>query len=74
MKCAGFLLPILEIFTEFTFSSELIEAANIFSGAIGHGNEISVNKRVHERITSDEIEADTNLLICIKLRQIEYYF
>ena len=39
-----------------------------------HGNEISVNKRVHERITSDEIEADTNLLICIKLRQIEYYF
>ena len=36
MKCAGFLLPILEIFTEFTFSSELTETANIFSGAIGH--------------------------------------
>lgn len=36
MKCAGSLIPILEIFTEFTFSSELTEAANIFSGAIGH--------------------------------------
>ena len=68
MKCAGFLLPILHgIFTEFTFSSELTKTANIFSGAIiaTFGSEISVNKGVHEGITSDEIEAGANLLICI---------
>ena len=66
MKCAGFLLPILEIFTEFTFSSELTEAATFFQAQLAtFGREISVNKRVHEGITSDEIEAGANVLICI---------